>query len=182
MRRRRPEFLAVGRIGRPHGVRGELRVEVLTEFPERFAPGERMLVGTEGTRSPQPVTILEVRSHQGQLLVRFDLASDRDAASRLTNQLLYIRTAEARRLPPDSHYAYELEGLNVLTVGGRHLGSVTRVLETGSADVLIVSSGRRQLLLPMIASVIAKIDVDAGQILVTPLPGLIDESEGPSAD
>ncbi len=179
MSRRRPEYLVVGRVGRPHGVRGELRVEVLTDFPERFAPGERLLIGHEGVAAPQPVIIVSARPHQGNLLVRFDLASDRDAAARLTNQLLYVPTGDAHRLPEGTHYAYELEGLEVMTADGRRLGTVREVLETGSADVLLVSDGPREVLIPMIATVIAAIDIEAGRVVVTPLPGLLEDDDKP---
>lgn len=175
-----PAFLVVGRIGRPHGLGGELHVEVMTEFPEeRFAPGSKLLVGPAGTSEPRPVTVVSSRPYRQGLLVRFDLAPDRNAAALLTHQWLFVRTCDARPLGEDAHYAHELEGMTVRTTEGRDLGRVTEVMETGSADVLVVSDGQREVLLPMIASVIVNIDSVQRCIEVSLLPGLVEEEQPP---
>lgn len=169
-----PRFLVVGRIGRPHGLRGEVRVDVLTDFPEqRFASGAELFIGPEGGQ-PQPTRVLAVRPHQAWLLVRFDLAADRDAAAEVTGQYVYVPTEAAHDLEPDSYYEHELVGLEVVTVEGRLLGRVTSLLETGSADVLIITGGDGQHLIPMTAEVVSEIDLEAGRLTITPLPGLLD--------
>jgi 16S rRNA processing protein RimM len=172
-----PPYLAIGRIGRPHGVQGEVRIEVLTDFPERFAPGARLFVGPAAGAEPQPAAVVTVRTHGDRLLVRFDIAADRDAAGSLTNQLVFIPTAEARPLGPDAYYPHELEGMTVVTAAGRELGRVGAVMETGSAEVLVVREAGREHLIPMIADIIDTVDLAAGRIVITPLPGLLDEEE-----
>lgn len=170
-----PAFLAVGRIGRAHGVRGEVAVEVLTDFPERFAPGAALYVGPEGAE-PEAVRLEGARPHRGRLLLHFEGVTDRDEASALTGQYVFIPQSEARALGPDSYYPHELIGLEVVTAEGQAVGRVADLLETGSADVLIVrgADDGPETLVPMIGEVIGEVDLDAGRITITPLPGLLD--------
>jgi len=167
----------VGRIGRAHGVRGEVRIDVLTDFPERFTPGATLYIGPEQGDAPEPSTILSVRPHQDRLLVCFDAATDRTTAEALTGLFVFIPSAEARPQEPDSFYVYELIGLAVQTDAGRALGSVAELIETGSADVLVIRGPSGDVLVPMIGDVIQSIDVDAGRIVITPLPGLLPEAK-----
>jgi 16S rRNA processing protein RimM len=171
-----PAYLAVGRIGRAHGVGGEVRVEVMTDFPDqRFVPGRRLFVGREGDPTPRAVVVASVRDHRAALLVRFDIAPDRTAAEELTGQYVYIEGAEAAPLAPDAFYQHQLMGLAVVTATGVAVGRVVGLIETGSADVLEVLAESGQMhLVPMIAAVIAAVDLDDARITITPLPGLLD--------
>ena len=168
-----PRYLAVGRVGRPHGLLGEVRVDVLTDFPERFARGAQLYIGPEGG-DPRPARVVSARPHQARLLVIFDLAADRAAAAEITGQYVYVPTEEAHDLGPGSYYEHELVGLEVVTAEGRVLGRVTSLLETGSADVLIITGSDGQHLIPMIAEVVSEVDLEAGRLTITPLPGLLD--------
>jgi 16S rRNA processing protein RimM len=156
-------------------------VEVLTDFPERFAPGARMYVGPEDLSRQAPVeaTVRSARPQQARLLVAFDLAEDREAAAGLTGQFLYVPVAEAHLLEPDSYYAHELVGLEVRTDAGAVVGEVGSLLEAGGTDVLWVRSGERDVLIPMIAEVVLEVDLAAGRITIFPMPGLL---EGASSD
>lgn len=169
-----PKYLVVGRIGRAHGIQGEVSVDVLTDFPERFGAGESIYIGPASGPVNEPATILSSRPHRDRLLLRFDMSVDRDLAQQLTGQFLYIPAEEARPLDPDTFYPHQLLGLEVVTVEGEALGRVRELMETGAADVLIVQGAERTVLLPMIAAVIAEVDLAGGRILVTPLPGLLD--------
>lgn len=172
-----PDYLVVGRIGRPHGVQGELQVDPLTDFPERFAPGATLFAGPERGDAPSPVRILSVRSHRDRLIIGFDTADDRDSAQLMTGLHLFIPIGDAGQLDEDTWYEHQLVGLEVITDTGRILGRVSSLMETGAADVLIVRGQGTELLLPMIGDVIADIDPVAGRITVTPLPGLIEDEE-----
>jgi 16S rRNA processing protein RimM len=169
-----PAHLVIGRIGRAHGVGGEVRVEVLTDFPDRFAPGARVYVGPEDATAPIETTIVSSRPHQGRLLLRLALAADRDAAAALTGSYLFVPATEARALPPGDYYEHQLVGLEVVTAEGERVGRVRSLLETGTADVLVVATDGRDVLLPLIAEVVAAIDLEAGRMTITPLPGLLD--------
>jgi len=168
-----PAFLAVGRIGRAHGVRGEVSVQVLTDFPERFAKGAALFVGPEAATAPVPVRVESARPHHRRLLVRLDIAPDRTAAEGLTGQYLFIPTAEAADLGPGEFYPHELIGLAVAVAGGEDIGAVVEIMETGSADVLIVDGPRGKALIPMIDDVIDSIDLEDGRMTITPMPGLL---------
>lgn len=173
MTRPTPRFLAVGRIGRPHGLRGELEVDVWTDNPARFEPGSQLLIGAARDPEPRPVTVVSVRPHQARLLVRFDAAADRETAARLTGLNLWVATADARPLEDDSYYPHELVGLEVVQADGTSLGSVVDLIETGSADVIVVRGPAGDVLLPLLGDVVAEVDVAAGRMVVTPWPGMI---------
>jgi len=157
-------------------VRGEVRVEVLTDVPERrFAVGSTLFVGRRGEGSPRSVVVLSARPHHDHLLVRLDLTHDRDSAGLLAGQYLYVPTSDAAEIDPDSYYEHQLVGLTVVTVDGTVVGRVVELLETGSAEVLRVRApGGDEHLVPLISDVIADIDLAASRITITPLPGLLD--------
>jgi 16S rRNA processing protein RimM len=172
-----PAYLVVGRIGRPHGVRGEVRLEVLTDFPaRRFAPGSHLYVGREEDAAPMPVVVESVRAQNDVLLVRFDVARDRESAAALNGMFALVPRSDAVELGPDAWYAHELVGLEVVTADdGAVVGQVTDLIETGSADVLEVRGAEgRTHLVPLIGTVIASVDLAARRITITPLPGLLD--------
>lgn len=169
-----PLYLVVGRIGRPHGVRGEVEVDVWTDFPARFQPGTTLLIGRPDVPDPSPVTVLSSRPHQDRLLVRLSHASDRSAAALLTGMMLLVPTAAAMPLDADTFYHHQLVGLVAVLADGAELGAVVEVMETGATDVLVVRGEGGEVLLPMLATVIQTVDLAAGRITVTPLPGMLE--------
>lgn len=174
-----PEYVAVGRIGRAHGVRGEVRVEPMTDVPElRFVAGNSLYIGKDDGGAPRRATVVSVRPHRESLLVRFDLADSREAVRQLlTGMHVLIPVDQVHDPGPDAFYEHELVGLRVVTADGDIVGRVASLFETGAADVLIVRSdepGGPDKLIPMSRDVIAEIDTDGGQITITPLPGLLD--------
>ncbi|MFN2115970.1 MAG: ribosome maturation factor RimM [Anaerolineae bacterium] len=174
--------MAVGRIGRAHGVRGEVRVDSLTDVPEvRFAPGSVLYIGkyiakTDGD-ALRRVTVVSSREHRDVLLVRFDTVEDREEAQLLTGSHAYVPLAELADPGPDAYYEHELIGLAVVTDSGDEVGAVTGLIETGAADVLVIDPGESGIgvkLVPMTGEVINEIDTDGGKIVISPLPGLLD--------
>lgn len=165
-----PLYLAVGRLGRPHGVRGELRMLVFTDFPERLHAGKKVYVGEEHT----PRRIRSVRNHQNELLVAFRGVEDRTEAGLLTNQWVYVLESELPVLEEGEYYQHQLLDLEVFTEDGQRVGEVVEILETGANDVLVVlTEDQKEVLLPVIADVILKIDLDGKRILARLLPGLL---------
>ena len=168
-----PVFLVVGRLRRPHGIRGEITMEVVTDFPERLRPRVTVYVGDER----RPLKIRSRRSHQQALLVAFQDIDTPAAAGELKNQLVYVRAADRPPLPAGEFYHHEILGLRVVTDEDRFLGILTQILDTaGANDVYVVrpESGP-EILLPAIEPVILNIDLDRGEIRVHILPGLIPE-------
>ena len=153
--------LRIGRVLRAHGVKGALRVELLTDFPDRFAPGREMVVGGRRLR------VARSEELQGSVLVTFEGISDRTAAEPLAGAYVTVPLAEARALPADHYYHFQLVGLTVFdTRQARQLGRVTEVLSYAANDVLRVTDGDREVLIPMIRSVVRSIAPAEGMITV----------------
>jgi 16S rRNA processing protein RimM len=185
----------VGRIGRPHGIRGEVVVGVRTDEPDlRFAVGavldaERTLAPETGPRAGQQagpagdkLTVASARWHSGQLLIGFAGITDRTTAGELTGSWLTVDTSQ---LPgsadPDEFHDYELMGMSVRTVGGDAVGVVADVLHYGQ-DLLVVrrdpaSNGASEFMVPFVKAIVPDVDVKAGVIVIDPPPGLIDPAE-----
>ena len=165
-----PVFLVVGRLGRPHGVHGEIYLQVLSDFPERIQVDKIVFVGPD----QQPLRICATRPHRNNLLVSFDGFSNREAVGKLHNHLVFVRRDSIPALPDGEYYHHQLIGLRVVTEEGQLLGKLVEILETGANDVYVVrpKSGR-EILLPAIRSVISSVNLERGEILVRPLPGLL---------
>jgi 16S rRNA processing protein RimM len=167
-------YIAVGLITTPHGLRGELKVELHTDFPERFAPGVVVYLGTDLVKT----TITAARPHQGQYLLQFKGVDDRTQADALRGIWIFVPEEEAVDLDEDTYFVHDIIGLSVQTVSGELLGTVEQVLFTGANDVYVVATpgeNRREILLPAIDEVIKKVDLDNGILVVELLPGLLDE-------
>lgn len=162
------EFLAVGRVLRPHGVRGELLVETLTDFPNHLAEVETVYLG----EAAEPHSLRGVRIHRKQLLVQLADCSDRETADTFRGQLVQIRGEAASPPPPGRYYQHQLLGLSVVTDEGEALGEIVEIIETGSNDVYVVRGPAGELLLPVLRSVIQSIDLEARRVVVHLIPGL----------
>ena len=168
--------LVVGRVGRPHGLRGEVTVEVRTDDPDRrFAPGSS-LATVPADRGP--LTITGSRWHSGRLLVQFDGYADRDSADTIRDTLLAIDSDELAPLDdPEDFYDHDLIGLTVVTVAGEQVGAVADVLHHGQDLLVINGAGPRsgaQILVPFVAALVPQVDVPGGRLVIDPPPGLID--------
>jgi 16S rRNA processing protein RimM len=166
--------LVIGRIGRAHGIQGQVGVEVRTDDPDgRFAVGKVL-----ATDPPErgPLTVVGSRWHSGRLLVRFAGTDDRTAAEALRGTVLVIDVDEAdRATEPDEYYDHHLVGLRALTPAGVEVGSVTEVLHLPAQDVLAISRlDGVEVLVPFVAELVPVVDLDAGTLTVEPLPGLLD--------
>jgi 16S rRNA processing protein RimM len=168
--------LVVGRIGRPHGLRGEVTVEVRTDDPDhRFAPGSA-LATDPGARGP--LTVTSSRWHSGRLLVRFGDCQDREAAEQLRGVVLVIDSDDVPASPdPGEFYDHQLIGLDVLTVSGEKVGSVADMLHHGQ-DLLVISGAGersgREILVPFVLPIVPEVDVAAGRLVIDPPEGLLD--------
>jgi 16S rRNA processing protein RimM len=165
---RQPTHLVIGRIVAPHGLKGEVQAEVLTDFPDRFSGLKTVYLGEE----LQPTILESQRLHGRRILLKFAQYDDRDQADRLRGKLIYVPIEEAVPLGDDEYYLYEIVGLKVWTTEGEYLGRVEEVLHTGSNDVYVVRGAREETLIPAISSVVLKVDVGKGRIDVRLAEGL----------
>lgn len=164
-------LVLIGRIGRPHGVRGELVMEGVS-----LTPDELRAVRGFTWRSPRgeerTVTLSGARAAHDRLLVAFEGAGDRDLAAALTNGDLL---AEASRLPdpgPQVAYTFQLLGLRVENEQGRDLGTLAEIVTTGAQPMYVVRGGERELLVPAVPDILKQVDLTAGRIVVSLPPGL----------
>jgi 16S rRNA processing protein RimM len=171
--------LVVGRIGRPHGVRGAVIVDVRTDDPDlRFAAGS--VLATEPAASG-PLTVSTVHWHSGRLLVSFAGVDDRDQAEELRGVLLVVESGELAD-PADADYFrdYQLVGLTVQTTAGEQVGKVADVLHHGQDLLVIRGDGPRsgaEILVPFVTALVPEVDVAGGRLVIDPPPGLLDPDE-----
>jgi len=170
-------YLAIGRIIAPHGIRGEVKVEVMTDFPERFKPGSCVFLGVGSEDlDARPVKIVAARPHKGGFLVKLDAVPDRNAAELVRNRYLLIPEAEAMPLGDHENYLHDLVGLRVETTDGRLLGELKEILFTGANDVYVVSGPDGEVLLPAIRDVVLRVDLSARCMVVALPEGLLADA------
>jgi len=166
--------VTVGRIGRPHGVRGDVVVGVRTDEPElRFAPGSRLDTDPVGVG---PLTVAATRWHSGELLVRFEGISDRTVAAGLGGTWLFVDAATIGDTgDPDSFRDTDLVGLTAVTTDGTVVGSVDDILHSGQ-DVLVIrpAAGGADILVPFVKAIVPEVDVAVGVLVIDPPPGLLN--------
>lgn len=169
--------LVVARIGRAHGIKGEVTVEVRTDEPElRLGPGA--VLATEPAPTG-PLTIETGRVHSGRLLLRFEGVRDRTAAEALRNTLL-ISEVDPEELPedPEEFYDHQLMDLDVVLADGTEIGRITEITHLPSQDLFIVERpDGTEVMIPFVEEIVSEIDLEEQRAVITPPPGLIDESE-----
>jgi 16S rRNA processing protein RimM len=166
----RPHYIAVGRITRAHGVKGEVSVLPLSQVEARFEPGSRLLAG-EG--EDRPLVVSSVRRHHDRVLVLFEGITDRDAAHGLRGTYLFVPASQAPPLPEGEFWTHQLIGCEVVTEGGRTLGRLREVIHTAANDVWSVQSDDgADVLVPALKDVVESVDLEARRVLVKEVPGL----------
>jgi len=177
--------IVVGRVGRPHGIRGEVVIGVRTDEPDlRFAVGAtvdaRSSPDDDSPGGGEPLRVGSARWHSGQLLVAFAGITDRTAAAELTGSWLSV---DSSQLPetgdPDEFRDHELIGLSVRTCAGDPVGVVTDVLHYGQ-DLLVVRRADGpggECLVPFVTTIVPEVDVRAGVVVIDPPPGLLDPAQ-----
>jgi 16S rRNA processing protein RimM len=165
-----PVFLVVGKLHKPHGVQGEIRMSIWTDFPERLQKDVIVYVGSQ----LRPLTLLNVRSHQQDLLVTFQGINNREQVGELRNHLVHVRADDRPPLPEGEFYLHELLGLRVVKDDNDlELGVITEILETGANNVFVVRREKHSdLLRPDIDEVVVTIDPQKGEMRVNLIPGL----------
>jgi len=166
-----PPLVVVGRVLRPHGLRGELRVQPDTDFPERLGTlGQAVLLTDERS---EPVRIEAVRAAGEAVLVKVAGIDTREAAEIWRGAALAVPRELAAPLPHGRHYVFEVLGLTVEDEGGRVLGAVEEIIRTPGNDVYVVR-GAGEVLVPAIPSVVLRIDPAQGRMVIRPLPGMLE--------
>jgi 16S rRNA processing protein RimM len=165
-------YLAIGFLRRPHGVNGEIIMDLHTDFPDRIKAGRQVYLGEKY----ELVTFDGVREHGQGLLVRLRGFDTPETVGRFRNHWVYVKASEVPPLPEGKHYKYELVGLSVVEDTGRALGELIEILETGANDVYIVRDETgKEILLPAIPPVVLEVDMNARVMKVHLIDGLVDD-------
>ncbi len=176
--------MPLGEIVGTHGVGGLLRFHPYSDSPAALAASRfvylqpREAVAAAG-RVPeveprQSWHLLSARPHGRVVLLRFEDVTTIESATPLVGCVLSIPERELPATAPGEFYAYQLEGLDVVTCSGDHLGTVDHLIPTGSNEVLVVRDGSRERLIPMIADVVRRVDLADHRIVIEPIAGLLD--------
>ena len=161
------EFITIGQVQAPWGNQGKLKVKVLTDFPERFAPSSTVYINR------QPVTIARVEWQKGNAIIKLNAVDSVAAAQRLKGQPVEIHHSQLKSLPEGQYYHFQLIGLEVWTAQGELLGTVAEILTAESNDIYIIQGNKGEILIPAIGDVIKSIELDKGRIVIEPIEGLL---------
>ena len=166
-------LLCVGRIGRAHGIRGEVLVALRTDDPQsRFAVGSRLATDPA---ERGPLVVRAVRSQSGGLVVAFEGIEDRSAAEELRGTTLVVESADLPRpADPEEFHDADLIGLLARRPGGELIGAVVDVLHPGASDLLVLQVGEGEVLVPFVREIVPSVDIAAGRLVVDPPEGLLE--------
>src|SRR5215207_783422 len=167
-----PVYLVVGFLRRAHGLRGEIILDLHTDFPERLLSGRKLLIGEER----RPMTLEGARPHAKGMLIKFTGIDTPEEAGQLRNQWVYVIATDVPSLPEGKLYQHELFGFEVVDDNGNSLGELVEIIETGANDVYVVKNqSGKEILLPAIPSVILGLDPARRSMRVHLIEGLIDD-------
>jgi 16S rRNA processing protein RimM len=163
-----PARLLAGRIGKPHGLNGEVYVMAISDDPSRFSPGSVLR-----RDSGEPLAVEASRPHHNRLLVKFRGVDDRSAAENLRGSL-FVGPEDLRELDDHQWWEHELVGLLAVDAQGNSLGRVTDVVFGPAQDHIVLATAAGERLVPLVAPLIRAVEVAAGRIVLEPPEGLLD--------
>jgi 16S rRNA processing protein RimM len=167
-------LVAIGAIGRPHGLRGEVRVTPLTDHPERFETLGDCVLWDETRDRRLPCRISAARAQGGAVVVTLAGYDSPEAVGVLTGWLLAVPESEALPAPEGHFYPWQLVGCRVLTEDGREVGHVLRVEGSAAQDLWVVGNATREHLVPAVAEIVREVDLGARRIVIRPPEGLLE--------
>ncbi len=170
------DWIEIGVVGRPHGVRGEIRIHVSPRFRGAAARLDRLALtsGEEGNFTAAKIE--SIRAHNDLYLVVLDIAPDRTAAAAFTGAAIFARAPDLERAGARGPFPEQLVGLAVRTESGERVGSVDRIDDYPAGDMLVVRDGEKEHLIPSVPQIVLSIDVEKGEVVIRPIPGLLDLS------
>ena len=167
------DLVAVAKIARPKGLKGEVFADVLTDFPERFEGLEGVIAILPDGERPK-LKIEDHRFQNDRLVLKFAGYDSIESAETLRNAEICIYESEAVVLDDDEYFDWQLEGCSVETISGKMLGTVRELQRTGGTENLVVDGGDRDYLIPFAESICVGVDIEKRLIKVDPPEGLLD--------
>ncbi|GGH59359.1 ribosome maturation factor RimM [Paenibacillus silvae] len=168
------EFMNVGKIVNTHGIRGELKIMPLTDFPEvRFAKNAEMFLFTSDDR-PVPVTVESARLHKNMYIVRLKEYGNINEVEKFKGGMAKVSKENLADLEEGEYYFHQIVGCSVITEEGETLGTITEILTPGANDVWVVKTpGGKEVLIPVIDDVVLDVDVEQKQVKIHLMEGLL---------
>jgi 16S rRNA processing protein RimM len=161
------EFITIGQVLAPWGFKGKLKVEVITDFPQRFAPSSQIYINRK------PMTIASTQWHKGKAIVKLDTIDSIEQAEKLQGQTIEIHHSQLQPLPEGQYYHFQLIGLEVWTTQGELLGKISQILTAESNDNYVVHGAKGEILIPAIEDIVKSVDLDNGRITIEAIDGLL---------
>ena len=168
-------MLAIGRVTRPHGLHGDVRVAVETDFPERVQPGVTVGIGRDGRE--RDLVVHTLRWHKDSWLMSFEGLTTCDEVAALSGFSLFLPEQDRAALPSTYFYEHELIGCACVDVAGAALGRVTALIPGGTGHLIEVQTGEKAVLIPFVSPIIVRVEAEARRIVLDPPLGLIDEDD-----
>ncbi len=166
-------MIAVGRITKSVGIKGEVRVAMLTDSPERFAKLKTVWCGTDEATAVR-FSILSMRIEQSAVVLRVKEIDSRSSADEYRGQYLFVESKDAVSPGKGSFFIHDIIGMKVVTEGGGEVGTVRDVMELPANDVWVVASGTKEILIPAIKEVIRSVDLKSRTVVIRPLEGMLE--------
>ena len=167
------DLVAIARIVKPRGLRGEVVAEILTDFPERFDQlDDAIVLFPDGTR--RDLKIENAWFQKDRIVITFAGVDSPEAAESLRNAEICVTESEAAHLDEGEFFDWQLEGCDVVTSDGEPLGTVREVMRTGGTEILVVNGPEKEYLIPFAESICTEVDIDKKMIRVDPPEGLLE--------
>jgi 16S rRNA processing protein RimM len=176
--RRRTEvddsYLPVGKIGRPHGIKGEIKIHPYSGDPEILSDYPALMLVRSGNKAQGTYRVTGGKVQGKAAILRLDGINSREQAEALVGCEVWVDKVHLPPLAEEEFYWQEMEGRRVVTTEGRELGEVTGLLATGAHDILVVTGDGREYLIPATREFMVKIEAETGVIVIQPVPGLLE--------
>ncbi len=168
------DVLAVGEIGRPHGIKGEVKIYPYSGSPDSLKLYVKLIVRSPDGSVAKTYKLSSSRSQKQVAVVKLEGIDSRNAAELLTGSEVLVERQEMPELAEDEFYWHDLEGMAVFTLSGRRVGTVVKLLATGAHDILVIADRGREYLIPAVDEFVRAIDLESGTITVDPPEGLLE--------
>ncbi|KAA3661262.1 MAG: 16S rRNA processing protein RimM [Calditrichaeota bacterium] len=169
------EWITVGRIVKPHGIGGVVKVLPTTDDPSRFRLLKTIALRNSLNQKVSSLTIENMNFQQNNLIIKFVEINDRNTAETFRDSELIIERDQCLPLENGAHYIFELVGMDVVNESGDHLGKIKDVLQYPAHDIYTMQYHGTDIMIPAVSEFIRSIDIDAGQVIINPVPGLLPE-------
>lgn len=166
------KYILLGKVTKPHGIRGEVKVYPYSGSPGNFTGYQSLLLAPVGDAAREPYTIVQARVQGKMAILKLKECVTRSEAEALVNQEVWMHSSELPKLESEDVYLHQLEGMTAVTESGEQLGRVAAIVNTGGHDILAVREGKREYLIPFVKEFIVRLEED--QVVLSLPPGLLE--------